>query len=179
MIFQKFFPNIIFRTNIAIITARGGSKRIPRKNIKEFMGKPMIAYAIEASISSEIFDEVMVSTDDMEIAEIAKKYGLPQVVIDFIQQHHGESLAGNFYNKAVEQEGEENVQEWQFRYPGPKPKTKETAILMIADAVESAVRSLKSPTTEEIDAMIDKIIIERLNDTQLSDSPLTLKDIKT
>ena len=62
-------------TNIAIITARGGSKRIPRKNIKEFMGKPMIAYAIEASISSKIFDEVMVSTDDMEIAEIAKDFG--------------------------------------------------------------------------------------------------------
>lgn len=61
--------------NIAIITARGGSKRIPRKNIKEFMGKPMLAYAIEAAIKSEIFDEVMVSTDDVEIAEIAKRYG--------------------------------------------------------------------------------------------------------
>ncbi len=61
--------------NIAIITARGGSKRIPRKNIKEFMGKPMLAYAIEAAINSKIFDEVMVSTDDCEIAEIAKKYG--------------------------------------------------------------------------------------------------------
>ena len=62
-------------TNIAIITARGGSKRIPRKNIKEFMGKPMIAYAIQAALDSNIFDEVMVSTDDNEIAEIAKKYG--------------------------------------------------------------------------------------------------------
>lgn len=60
---------------IAIITARGGSKRIPRKNVKEFMGKPMLAYAIEAALSSNIFDEVMVSTDDSEIAEIAKKYG--------------------------------------------------------------------------------------------------------
>ena len=62
-------------TSIAIITARGGSKRIPRKNIKEFMGKPMLAYAVEAALSSKIFDEVMVSTDDYEIAEIAKKYG--------------------------------------------------------------------------------------------------------
>jgi len=60
---------------IAIITARGGSKRIPRKNIKEFMGKPMLAYAIEAALKSEVFDEVMVSTDDLEIAEIARKYG--------------------------------------------------------------------------------------------------------
>lgn len=61
--------------NIAIITARGGSKRIPRKNIKEFMGKPMLAWAIEAALNSEIFDEVMVSTDDDEIAQIAIKYG--------------------------------------------------------------------------------------------------------
>lgn len=61
--------------NIAIIPARGGSKRIPRKNIKDFLGKPIIAYSIEAALNSGIFDEVMVSTDDMEIAEIAKKYG--------------------------------------------------------------------------------------------------------
>lgn len=62
-------------TKIAIIPARGGSKRIPRKNIKEFLGKPIIAYSIEAAIKSELFDEVMVSTDDEEIAEISKKYG--------------------------------------------------------------------------------------------------------
>lgn len=61
--------------NIAIIPARGGSKRIPRKNIKNFMGKPIIAYSIEAAINSGLFDEVMVSTDDAEIAEIANKYG--------------------------------------------------------------------------------------------------------
>lgn len=61
--------------SIAIITARGGSKRIPRKNIKDFCGKPIIAYSIEAALKSELFDEVMVSTDDEEIAEVAKKYG--------------------------------------------------------------------------------------------------------
>ncbi len=61
--------------SIAIITARGGSKRIPRKNIKEFLGKPIIAYTIEAAIASNMFDQVMVSTDDDEIAEIAKKFG--------------------------------------------------------------------------------------------------------
>ncbi len=60
---------------LAIITARGGSKRIPRKNIKEFCGKPIIAYSIEAAIASKAFDTIMVSTDDTEIAEIAKKYG--------------------------------------------------------------------------------------------------------
>lgn len=61
--------------NIAIIPARGGSKRIPRKNIKNFLGKPIIAYSIEAALNSGNFDEIMVSTDDHEIAEIAKKYG--------------------------------------------------------------------------------------------------------
>jgi len=61
--------------NIAIIPARGGSKRIPRKNIKDFLGKPIIAYSIEAALKSELFEEVMVSTDDHEIAEIAIKYG--------------------------------------------------------------------------------------------------------
>lgn len=111
--------------------------------------------------------------------EIAKEYHLPQVVQNFIIQHHGEGLASYFYNQAVKEEGVENVKEEQFRYPGPKPNTKETAILMIADAVESAVRSLKNPTPEEIEGMINKIIVERLNDGQLSDSPLTLKDIKT
>lgn len=62
-------------SNIAIITARGGSKRIPKKNIKEFCGRPIIAYSIEAALKSKCFDEVMVSTDSEEIAEIAKKYG--------------------------------------------------------------------------------------------------------
>lgn len=111
--------------------------------------------------------------------ELAKEYGLPPVLYNFVLQHHGEGLASYFYTQAVAEEGAENVKEEQFRYTGPKPNMKETAILMIADAVESAVRSLKNPTNEEIEHIIDKIIIERLNDGQLSDSPLTLKDIKT
>lgn len=69
---------------IAIITARGGSKRIPRKNIKDFCGKPIIAYSIEAALESNIFDEVMVSTDDKEIAEVAIKYGAK---VPFLRSH--------------------------------------------------------------------------------------------
>ncbi|MEI8128549.1 MAG: HDIG domain-containing metalloprotein [bacterium] len=111
--------------------------------------------------------------------ELAKEYGLPPIIYNFILQHHGEGLASYFYTQAVAEEGAQNVKEEQFRYTGPKPNMKETAILMVADAVESAVRSLKTPTNEEIEKIIDKIIIERLNDGQLSDSPLTLKDIKT
>ncbi len=108
----------------------------------------------------------------------AKEYNIPEVIQDFIIQHHGDSLASYFYNQAVAQEGAENVKEEQFRYTGPKPNTKETAILMIADAVESASRTLKDHSQEELDALIHKIIKDRLDDNQLSDSPLTLKDIK-
>lgn len=111
--------------------------------------------------------------------ELAKEYGLPPIIYSFILQHHGEGLASYFYTQAIAEEGAENVKEDQFRYTGPKPNMKETAILMIADAVESAVRSLKTPSNEEIEQIIDKIIIERLNDGQLSESLLTLKDIKT
>ncbi len=123
--------------------------------------------------------KMIITAHPKDGVEIAKEYRLPPVIQNFILQHHGEGLASYFYNQAVKEEGADNVKEEQFRYTGPKPDMKETAILMIADAVESAVRSLKNPTTEEIDNMIDKIIVERLNDGQLSDSPLTLKDIKT
>ena len=121
---------------------------------------------------------MVITSHTKDGVELAREYGLPQVVINFIQQHHGEALAGHFYTQAVALEGKENVQEEQFRYPGPKPNIKETAILMLADAVESAVRSLKNPGQDEIENMINRIITERLNDGQLSDSPLTLKDIK-
>ena len=73
MLLRKFTNSTV--PNLAIIPARGGSKRIPRKNIKNFLGKPIIAYSIETALSSGLFEEVMVSTDDAEIAEIAKKYG--------------------------------------------------------------------------------------------------------
>jgi len=123
--------------------------------------------------------KMVITAHPKDGVELAREYGLPPIISNFILQHHGEGLASYFYTQAVAEEGSENVREDQFRYVGPKPNMKETAILMIADAVESAVRSLKNPTSEEIENIIDKIIIERLNDGQLSDSPLTLKDIKT
>ncbi len=122
--------------------------------------------------------KMVITAHPKDGVELAKEYGLPSIISNFILQHHGEGLASYFYNQAVSEEGIENVKKEQFRYTGPKPNMKETAILMLADAVESAVRSLKTPTNEEIENIIDKIITERLNDGQLSDSPLTLKDLK-
>ena len=125
------------------------------------------------------FSKMLITAHPKDGIELAKEAHLPQVINNFILQHHGTSLVSYFYNEALKEEGAENVNEEQFRYPGPKPNMKETAILMIADAVESAVRAAKNPSNEEIDAIINKIIKERLNDGQLSDSPLTLKDLKT
>ena len=125
------------------------------------------------------FSKMLITAHPKDGLELAKEYHLPQVIHNFITQHHGTSLVSYFYNEALKEEGEENVKEEQFRYPGPKPNSKETAILMIADAVESAVRAAKNPSNEQIDAIIQKIIKERLNDGQLDDSPLTLKDLKT
>lgn len=125
------------------------------------------------------FSKMLITAHPKDGLELAKDAHLPQVISNFILQHHGTSLVSYFYNEALKEEGAENVNEEQFRYPGPKPNMKETAILMIADAVESAVRAAKNPSNEEIDAIINKIIKERLNDGQLADSPLTLKDLKT
>lgn len=124
------------------------------------------------------FSKMLITAHPKDGLELAKDAHLPQVINNFIAQHHGTSLVSYFYNEALKEEGAENVNEEQFRYPGPKPNTKETAILMIADAVESAVRAAKNPSNEKIDEIINKIIRERLNDGQLTDSPLTLKDLK-
>lgn len=125
------------------------------------------------------FSKMVITAHPKDGVELAKESGLPPVIYNFILQHHGEGLASYFYTQAVQEEGIENVKKEQFRYTGPKPNMKETAILMIADAVESAVRAMKGASSEEIEKIIDKIIIERLNDGQLSDSPLTLKDLRT
>lgn len=122
--------------------------------------------------------KMIITSHTKDGLDFAEKYKLPQVIQNFIAQHHGEGLASYFYNQALKEEGADNVKEEQFRYPGPKPNTKETAILMLADAVESAVRSMDNPTQEDMEAVIDKIIMERITDGQLSDSPLTLLDIR-
>ncbi len=122
--------------------------------------------------------KMIITAHPKDGTDLAKEYGLPSIIQKFILQHHGNSVASYFYNQAKQQEGEE-VKKEQFRYTCPKPNMKETAILMLADAAESAVRTLNEPTQEEMENIIDKIIQDRLIDGQLADSPLTQKDLKT
>ena len=117
--------------------------------------------------------------DEKMRVRLARENGLPKIVSDFIPMHHGTTRVEYFYRLAVkeaEQTGEK-VDESAFRYPGPKPNTKETGILMICEAVEAAVRSIKDPDIFKIEAMIDKIIKQRIEDGQLNECPLTLDEL--
>ncbi len=111
--------------------------------------------------------------------EMAKEIGLPREISDAIRQHHGTSLASYPYHLAVQQEGEENVKESDYRYPGPKPQTKEAALLMLADSVEAAARTLVDPTRDQIEELVDRIIESKVDDGQLNESPLTFDDLRT
>jgi putative nucleotidyltransferase with HDIG domain len=107
---------------------------------------------------------------------IAKNHRLPRPIIDLIEQHHGTSLVMFFYTKA----GKDSKEESMFRYPGPKPRTKEAAILMIADTCESACRSLgPGANPGKIENMVHRLIKAKLDDGQLDESALTLTELKT
>ncbi|HZJ76077.1 MAG TPA: HDIG domain-containing protein [Oscillospiraceae bacterium] len=109
--------------------------------------------------------------------ELAKKHKLPVEIRDFIEQHHGTTLVAYFYHEAKIEGDGIDIDEKDFRYEGPKPQTKETAIVMIADSVEAAVRSLSSPTQEKVEELIEKIIQDKLRDGQLDESNITLKEL--
>ncbi len=108
---------------------------------------------------------------------LAREEKLPQIVIDFIAEHHGTQLIAYFYAKAKDEFGEENVDEADFRYPGPKPQSKETAISMMADSIESATRVLQEPTPERVRSLVDGIVEGKREDGQLDEAPLTLGEI--
>lgn len=113
--------------------------------------------------------------------DMARQYSLPESVIDFIREHHGNSVMTFFYHQALENastDGVEKVNKSDFQYPGPKPHSKETAIVMLADAVEAASRSLKNPSRDRIKGMVTKIIYNKLNDGDLDNSELSMKELK-
>jgi putative nucleotidyltransferase with HDIG domain len=107
--------------------------------------------------------------------DLAREYGLPQVVADFIPQHHGTALITYFFHQALERG--DAMDEAAFRYEGPKPQTRETAIVMLADAVEAAVRSLARPTPDRIDEVARRMIREKLEDGQMDECGLTFRDL--
>jgi cyclic-di-AMP phosphodiesterase PgpH len=116
-------------------------------------------------------------------ADLARQHHVPQPIIDFIQQHHGTTLVEYFYRRANERlEADPNggtVDESSFRYPGPKPQTKEAGVLMLADAVESASRVLAGPTPARIESLVHEIAMKRLLDGQFDDCKLTLQEVAT
>ncbi len=115
-------------------------------------------------------------------ADLARQNKLPEQIIDFIQQHHGTTLVEYFYRQASEQRDKElesgEVDESTFRYPGPKPQTKEAGVLMLADAVESATRALKEPTPSRIEGLVEDLSRKRLLDGQFDECGLTLKEVR-
>jgi hypothetical protein len=134
-------------------------------NVHDDLTPRMSARAIAAHVSEGV--------------EMARQFHLPKPIIDGIKEHHGTSLIGFFYQQAIEQQKHGDVVEEDFRYPGPKPQRPETAILMICDATESGVRSIKNPNEDRIREFVEKIINARAADGQFDECDLTLKDLGT
>ncbi len=110
--------------------------------------------------------------------EYAKENKLPQEIIDFIPMHHGTMVVTFFYEQAKKELGEENVSKDDFRYPGPKPNSKETALVMLADACESTIRSMTDADPKKVENVINNLIKQRIEDGQLDEAPITMQDIK-
>lgn len=109
--------------------------------------------------------------------DLAKKYKLPNILIDFIRTHHGDQRVEYFYQSSLRNFPQEDVDEQKFRYPGPKPFSKETAVLMMADSVEAASRSLKAPRAQSIAALVDAIIDKQIQNQQFINADITLRDM--
>ena len=111
--------------------------------------------------------------------ELARKNNLPEMVIDFIREHHGQTVMTYFYHQALEESGASGdiIQKSDFQYPGPKPHTRETAVVMLADAIEAAARSIQEPTIEKLESLIKRIINNRLNEGDLDHADITMNEL--
>ncbi len=148
--------------------------------------KNPLAFIENQAGARNIHDDLSAETSARVIAahirdgiDLGYEYGLPVRIIGFIPQHHGTSVMSYFYGKALREAGgnEEVIDRDVFRYPGPKPQSREAAILMLADGVEASVRSLDAKDEASIRAMVDRIVDARVEDGQLDDAELTLKNI--
>jgi cyclic-di-AMP phosphodiesterase PgpH len=146
--------------------------------------KNPLAFIENQAGARNIHDDLSAETSARIIAghirdgiDLGYENGLPVQIIGFIPQHHGTSVMTYFHTKAVQEAGARVVDERTYRYPGPKPQSREAAILMLADGVEASVRSLDDKDEESIRAMVDRIVDARVEDGQLDDADLTLKNI--
>ena len=110
--------------------------------------------------------------------ELAEKNRLPKVIRDFIPEHHGTNLMKYFYKKALDENEAKDVQESDYRYPGPSPKSKETAIVMLADTIEAATRTLSNPSAGSLRKQVEELVEQRFLEGELDDSELTMRDLK-
>lgn len=149
-----------------------GKTRRPMFFVENQMTKENPHEKIAPSLSHLIITSHVSDGLDMQ-----RRAGLPKPIQDICATHHGTTILWYFYNKAKEQDKNGTVKVDDFRYPGPKPKTRECAIIMICDAVEAAVRSMARPTPNRVEGVIRKIIRDRLQDGQLDECDLTLQDL--
>jgi putative nucleotidyltransferase with HDIG domain len=110
--------------------------------------------------------------------EMAEEYKLPKIIRDFIPEHHGRNLMSFFYDKALQAQEKNEVNLDDYRYPGPSPQSKETAIVMLADMVEAATKTLKNPTAGRLRKLVEELIEKRFLDGELDESDLTMRDVK-
>ncbi len=113
-----------------------------------------------------------------EGVRLARKHRLPKMIIDFIRTHHGTTRVEYFYRKYTESQPEGKIDEANFRYPGPRPSSKEETILMMADSIEAACKSIKSPTENDLSELVDKIVSNKITQGQLEDSEMTFQELE-
>jgi len=120
---------------------------------------------------------LIISAHVKDGAEMAEEHNLPRDIIDIIEQHHGTSVMEYFFHRSKEANNGEESTEEMFRYPGPRPRTREAAIILLADAVEAASRTLPEPSPSRLQSLVHELTMKKLLDGQLDDSPLTLTDL--
>jgi putative nucleotidyltransferase with HDIG domain len=128
---------------------------------------------------SPAMSTLIITAHTKDGVQIARNYGLPKNIIDFIEGHHGNSTVDFFYQQALARAGEDaKPSPEEFRYPGPRPRRKEVGVVLLADAAEAATRSLSEPTPSRIENLVRDVIAKRLVDGQLDNCPMTLDDLR-
>ena len=166
----------------AILARVGGCYHDIGKTLKpEYFGENQVGPHSRHNRLKPRMSALIIASHVKEGVELGRERGLPENVLDFIPQHHGTTRMSFFYDKALKQAAKrptkDAIQEEDFLYPGPKPQTKETGIVMLADSVEAATRSLSDMTPQKLESAIDNMIKHRFMEGQLDECELTLRDL--